>query len=59
MKDFLYCCPNCKTMYEIVRHRVRPPAEPVCDVCQQDFPVADDGDWITYQRIRPRSERAA
>ena len=59
MNDFLYLCPNCKTIYEIVRHRVRPPTEPVCEECQQDLPVAEDGDWLTYQRMRHRFERAA
>jgi len=59
MKVFLYFCPTCKTIYEIVRHRVRPAAEPVCDGCQQELPVADDGDWITYQRVRSRPDRAA
>jgi hypothetical protein len=43
MNDFLYFCPTCTTIYEVVRHRVRPPTEPVCDGCQQDLPVADDG----------------
>jgi hypothetical protein len=37
MNDFLYFYLTCKTIYEIVRHRVRPPAEPVCEGCQQIF----------------------
>src|SRR6516165_8574141 len=49
MNDFLYFCPTCKMIYEILRHRVRPPAEPVCDGCQQDLPVAEDGEWLTGQ----------
>jgi hypothetical protein len=57
MSDFLCFCATCKTVYEIVRHRVRPPAEPVCEVCQQDLPLADDGDWLTYRRTLPRFER--
>jgi hypothetical protein len=59
MNDFLYFCPTCKTIHEIVRHRVRPPAEPVCNVCEQDFPVAEDGDWLTYQQMSRRSKHAA
>jgi hypothetical protein len=55
--DLLYSCPACKTVYEIVRHRVRPPAEPVCAACQRDLPVADDSDWLTYRRTLPRFER--
>ncbi len=37
-------------IYEILRHRVRPPAEPVCEGCQRDLPVAEDGEWLTYRR---------
>ena len=59
MNDFLYFCPTCKTIYEIVRHRVRPPVEPVCERCQQDLPVAEDGEWLTYQRTGPRFDHAA
>ena len=54
MKDFLYFCPNCKTIYEIVHHRIRPPAEPICEGCQQMLPVAEDGEWLTYRRTVPR-----
>jgi hypothetical protein len=57
MSDLLCFCPTCKTVYEIVRHRVRPPAEPVCEVCQQDLSVADDGKWLTYRRALFRFER--
>jgi hypothetical protein len=35
MNDFLYFCPTCKMIYEILRHRVRPPAEPVCEGCNR------------------------
>jgi hypothetical protein len=60
MSDCLYFCPTCKTIYEIVRHRIRPPTEPICDGCQQDLPIADDnGDWLTYRRMGRRFERAA
>ena len=59
MNDFLYFCPTCKMIYEILRHRVRPPAEPVCEGCQQDLPVAEDGEWLTYRRTGPRFDRAA
>jgi hypothetical protein len=47
------------TIYELVRHRIRPPTEPVCEGCQQDLPVADDGDWLTYRRTSPQFERRA
>jgi predicted SprT family Zn-dependent metalloprotease len=57
MNDFLFFCPTCKTIYEIVRHHVRPPAGPICELCQQDLPLADDGEWLTYLRTRPRFER--
>jgi hypothetical protein len=57
MNDFLYFCPTCKAIYEIDRHHIRPPAEPICEGCQQQLPVADDGDWLTYRRTRPRLER--
>jgi hypothetical protein len=57
MNDFLYFCPTCKAIYEIVHHRVRPPMEPVCDGCRQDLPIADDnGDWLTYRRMGRRFE---
>jgi hypothetical protein len=59
MNDFLYFCPTCKTIYEIVRHRVRPPAEPVCEGCQQDLPLAEDGEWLTYRRTGARFDHAA
>jgi predicted SprT family Zn-dependent metalloprotease len=58
MNDFLYFCPTCKAIYEIDRHHIRPPAEPICEGCQQQLPVADDGDWLTYRRTRPRFEQA-
>jgi len=57
MSDVLYFCPTCKTIYEIVRHHIRPLAEPVCERCQQDLPVAEDGEWLTYRRTRPRFAR--
>ena len=37
MNDFLYFCPTCKVIYEILRHRVRPSAEPVCEGCHKVF----------------------
>jgi hypothetical protein len=42
-------CPACKTVYEVVRHHVRPPADPVCETCRQTLPIADGNDWLTYQ----------
>ena len=57
--DPLYFCPTCKTIYEIVRHRIRPPVEPVCTTCQQDLPVAEDDCWLTYRRTLPRLSRIA
>jgi hypothetical protein len=57
MNDLPYLCPTCKTIYEIVRHRVRPTADPVCEACQQDFPVAENGDWVTYRLTPPRFKR--
>ncbi|MGB8629901.1 MAG: hypothetical protein WCD69_10980 [Xanthobacteraceae bacterium] len=53
MDDFLYFCPTCKMIYEVAHHRVRPPAEPVCEACQQDLPVADDVGWLVYRRTHP------
>jgi hypothetical protein len=50
----LDACPICHTVYEIVRHHVRPPADPVCETCQQTLPIADGNDWLTYRIIRPR-----
>lgn len=52
--DILYPCPNCKTLYEIYRHHVRPAAEPLCECCHQALPVADGDDWLTYSRVSPR-----
>jgi hypothetical protein len=57
MDDFLYFCPTCKTIYEIVRHHIRPPAEPICEGCQQELPIAEDGEWLTYRRTQARFER--
>jgi hypothetical protein len=51
----LDACPICQTVYEIVRHHVRPPAEPVCETCQQVLPVADGDDGLTYRVIRSRA----
>ena len=51
MNDFLYFRPTCKTIYEIVRNRVLPPAEPVCERCQQDLPVAEDGESMIRSNI--------
>jgi hypothetical protein len=50
----LDACPICHTIYEVVRHRLRPPAEPVCEICQRALPVADGNDWLTYRIIRSR-----
>ena len=50
----LDACRTCKTVYEVVRHHVRPPADPVCETCQQTLPVADGNDWLTYRVIRSR-----
>jgi hypothetical protein len=47
-------CPSCKTVYELVRHHIRPPADPVCEACQQALPVADGNDWLTYRAIPSR-----
>jgi len=52
--DLLYFCPTSKTIHEMVRHRVHPPSEPVGEACQQDLPVADDNDWLTYRQMLPR-----
>ena len=52
-------CPTCKTVYEVVRQHVRPPADPVCETCQQALPVADGDDWLTYQVIRSRAHVSA
>ena len=52
---YLDVCPICKAVYEVVRHHVRPPADPVCEACQQTLPVADGEDWLTYRVIRSRS----
>jgi hypothetical protein len=57
MNDLPYLCPTCKTIYEVIRHRVRPTADPVCEACQQDFPVAENGDWLTYRLTPPRVKR--
>ena len=57
MTNSLYSCPTCKTIYEIVHHNVRPPAEPVCELCQGALPVADGDDWLTYRLIRSKSEQ--
>jgi hypothetical protein len=40
--------------------RSRPPPRSTagrCERCQQDLPVADEGDWLTYRRTHPRFER--
>ena len=50
----LEACSICHTVYEIVRHHVRPPAEPVCETCQKALPVANGNDWLTYRIIRSR-----
>ena len=52
--DLLYPCSACRTIYEVVRHHVRPPADPLCEVCQQAFPFADGDDWLTYRRVVSR-----
>ena len=53
----LYTYRNCKTIYEVVPQHVGPPAEPVCETCQEAFPVADGGDWLTYRIIRSGIEQ--
>jgi hypothetical protein len=58
MNDILYFCPTCKTIYEIVRHRIRPPAQAICERRQEELPVAEDGDWLTYRRTHHRFEPA-
>jgi hypothetical protein len=50
-------CPTCKTIYEVVRHHIRPPADPVCETCQQTLPVADNNDWLTYHVRRSGEPR--
>ena len=58
MTDLLYPCPTCKTIYEIVRHHVRPPAEPICEICQRALALADGDDWLTARRFERTEERA-
>ncbi len=48
--EVLYACPSCKTIYESVRHHLRPAVEPRCEICQQALPLADEDDWLTYRR---------
>jgi hypothetical protein len=52
--DMLYACPTCKQIYQIVHHHLRPPAEPRCEICRQALPLADEADWLTYQRVNSR-----
>ena len=47
----LYPCSACRTIYKVVHHHVRPPADPHCEVCQEALPMADGDDWLTYQRV--------
>jgi hypothetical protein len=55
MSDYLiFCCPTCKTVYEIEPHHVRPPAEPVCETCQHALPVADGNDWLMLSKDEAR-----
>lgn len=51
--DILYACPICKTIYEMSCHHVRPPVEPRCEVCQDNLPIAEGDDWLTYRRAQP------
>lgn len=56
LTELLFFCPICETIHEVIRHHVRPVAEPRCDVCNHDLPAADGDDWLTYSRARLRSE---
>jgi hypothetical protein len=58
MNDILYFCPTCKTIYEIVRHRIRPPAQAICERCQEELPVAEDGTGLPTDGRTIRFERA-
>ena len=57
MTDLLYICPECRTVYEVARNRVRPADEPHREVCQHALPVADGDDWLTYRKIHARCDR--
>jgi hypothetical protein len=52
MTEVLYSCPTCKTIFQIVRNHIRPPAEPLCDLCRHPLPLAEGDDWLTYRLIR-------
>jgi len=52
--ELLYPCSACRAIYEVVRHHVRPPADPHCEVCQQELPMADGDDWLIYRRVASR-----
>ena len=57
--DVLCACPTCKVLYQLVRHHLRPPAEPLCESCHQLLPVADEDDWLTYRRVNSANGSAA
>ena len=50
--EVLYYCAICKTIFEIVRNHIRPPSEPLCDVCQHPLPLAEGDDWLSYRLVR-------
>jgi hypothetical protein len=56
--EVLYYCAICKTIFEIVRNHIRPPSEPLCDVCQHPLPLAEGDDWLSYRLVRahPRTQ---
>jgi hypothetical protein len=52
LSDIVCSCPTCKTIFEIVRNHIRPPGEPLCDVCQHPLPLAEGSEWLTYRLVR-------
>jgi hypothetical protein len=57
MNDFLYFCPSRKTIYEIVRHRVRPLTARFAGGAGKTFRLLTKANWLNYRQMRPRFER--
>jgi transcription elongation factor Elf1 len=43
-------CPRCHARHAVLRRQIRPGIVPACEDCGQEFPPAEDGVWLLYER---------
>jgi transcription elongation factor Elf1 len=43
-------CPRCHAKHAVIRRQTPPGMIPACEICDQEFPAAEDGEWLLYER---------